>query len=47
MSMETDEQFMEMYQLYFLLQEGIEDAETGRVHDAEEAFCEIMERRRK
>ena len=47
MSIESYEQLIGKYQLYSLLQEGMDDVKAGRVHSAEEAFAEIMERRRK
>ena len=47
MSIEAYEHFMGKYQLYSLIQEGIDDVNAGCVRDAGEAISKIMERRKK
>ena len=47
MSIEAYEQLMGKYQLYSLMQDGIEDVKAGRVRDAGKAISEILERRKK
>ena len=47
MSIEAYEHFMGKYQLYSLIQDGIDDVNAGRVRDAGEAISKIMERRKK
>ena len=47
MSIEAYEQLMGKYQLYSLIQDGLDDVKEGRVSDAEKVISEIMERRRR
>ena len=47
MSVEAYEQLMGKYQLYSLIQEGLDDVKAGRVCDAGKVISEITERRRK
>ena len=47
MSIEAYEQLMGKYQLYSLIQDGLDDVKAGRVSDAEKVISEITERRRR
>ena len=47
MSIEAYEQLMGKYQLYSLIQDGLDDIKTGRVCNAEKVISEITERHRK
>ena len=38
---------MGKYQLYSLIQDGLDDVKAGRVSDAEKVISEITERRRR
>lgn len=47
MSIETYEMFVGKYELYTMLEKGLEDIERGRVKSANEVFARLESRLRK